>query len=336
MVLNYAMDDSDPIFAHQVQAVEALSKFFEEVTVVTGKIGRHELASNIRVISTEWEPGKRLRSFSRFYLIVLPLLFKKNTQVFSHMTEVQSALIAPLTRLFRIRHYLWYAHTSNSYSLRWCYFWLTGIITSTTGSCPIVGNRVYPVGQGIDVSKFLPGSREFKVKENRFVHFGRFDPSKNIAEILETCSRLNDVGYDVEFTQIGSSSNDNYAKIAQQISRDCVGNERVIFLPFMLREQIPREMTRYSAFIHAYRGSLDKSLVEATLLAIPVISVNPEYLRIFGSWTGKEDPSLFEECQSFLDCSTDHRETVTQSRRNLALQSHSLENWSKLVADFFN
>jgi hypothetical protein len=106
-------------------------------------------------------------------------------------------------------------------------------------------------------------------------------------------------------------------------------------LPSILRADIPNEIEKYSAFVHAYRGSLDKTLVEATLLAIPVITVNPEYIKIFGSWSGEQNPSLLEECQSFLNQDKVYIANIAMRRREIAKRNHSLENWSRAIANFF-
>lgn len=335
LIINYVMDDSNPIFAHQAQAVESLSSYFKEITVLTGKIGRYQNKSNVHVISTAWVPGQRIRNIYRFYNKIVPFLFKRDIQIFSHMTEVQSAMIAPLTKLLRIRHYLWYAHTSNSIFLKWCHQWISGIITSTTGSCPISSSKVYPIGQGVDSSKFLPINPSPNLDTTSFLHFGRFDPSKNIREILETCAALKENGRNIHFTQIGAPSTKRYEIEASRVRLDFKDCDWVTFLPSILRENIPHEMKKHSAFIHAYRGSLDKTLIESTLLAIPVITVNPEYIKIFGSWSGKLNPSLLEECVIFLNSTRVNISREIQKRRMIAVKNHSLDNWSRAIANIF-
>lgn len=335
LILNYVMDDKDPIFAHQAQAVESLCSYFDEITVVTGKIGTYKRNSNVKVINTGWIPGRTFRNICRFYFKIIPLLLKNDTQIFSHMTEIQSALIAPFARFLQIRHYLWYAHTSNSIFLQWCHLWASGIITSTTGSCPISDSKVYPVGQGVDSLKFLPILPSIDLKKVKFLHFGRFDPSKNLREILETCETLREGGREIYFTQIGTPSKDEYEMEACNIRGQFQDRDWVAFLPSILRADIPNEIKKYSAFIHAYRGSLDKTLIESTMLGIPVLTVNQEYTSIFGSWSGKSNPSLVEECQFFLNGNLDFIIEELKRRRKIAEQNHSLDNWSRAIANFF-
>ena len=81
-------------------------------------------------------------------------LLKKFTVLFSHMTSVQSAFISPITRVIKLKHYLWFAHTSNGILLKVSRLLTNGIITSTRGSCPLKGSKVYPIGQSINSQKF--------------------------------------------------------------------------------------------------------------------------------------------------------------------------------------
>ncbi len=60
----------------------------------------------------------------------------------------------------------------------------------------------------------------------------------------------------------------------------------------------------YDCFIHSFQGSLDKTIVEATFLGLPVITINNEYRNIFGSWnlTNKGmNNSLKDEAQLLLN-----------------------------------
>ena len=74
--------------------------------------------------------------------------------IFSHMTEVQSGIIAPISKLLGIRHLLWYAHKSKSKYLVWNNIFVDEILTSTSGSCPIKSHKIKPIGQGIDQNLF--------------------------------------------------------------------------------------------------------------------------------------------------------------------------------------
>jgi glycosyltransferase involved in cell wall biosynthesis len=330
------MDVADPIFSHQVQAVNAISGSFDEVIVITGSIGQFKVDSHVKVISSNWRSGERTRSAILFLRTIIPFILKGEIQIFSHMTEVQSALIAPITKLFRIRHFLWYAHKSNSFYLRWCHFWLTGIVTSTLGSCPIGGSKVFPIGQGVDPAIFPPAPVYRFDSKYKFAHFGRFDPSKEIGELISTCSILRKKSLDLEFKQIGGPSNQESEEYASAIRRRYEKESWISFFPSVSRSELSNALENTSAFIHAFRGSLDKTLIEATMLQLPVITINSEYIKIFGSWSGIPNPTLLQESEVFLSADLEELEGEVARRRNIAVETHSISNWAREVSDLLS
>ena len=71
LILTYEMDESSQLFSHQVAVVNQLAKLFEEVTVLTGKIGYYKVDSNVKVYSSRWQNGKRIQSIINFLTIFL-------------------------------------------------------------------------------------------------------------------------------------------------------------------------------------------------------------------------------------------------------------------------
>ena len=332
IVMNYAMDDNNPIFSHQAQAVQALSPYFHEVTVITGSVGIHSVPSNVKVISTHWVAGKKLVSVIKFLVVASRHIFRKDVVIFSHMTEVQSALISPFTKVLRIPHWLWYAHKSKSKYLNWCAVALNGIITSTPGSCPISGNKVLPIGQGVNPADFMPSIDRPVFKTLNLIHVGRFDPSKNIPEIIQVCKKFDAAGTKLTFTQVGSPSTSDYRKIAERIIAENCNLPWLEFHPSVPRKDLSVMLSASFAMIHAYRGSLDKTLVEATMQEVPVITVNQEYLDIFGSWSKHRNPSLDSELEAVTRASSESLKKELSRRRTIALKSHSLNQWADSVA----
>lgn len=336
MIINYAMDENHPIFSHQVQAVSAISQFFREVTVITGSVGSFTVPSNVRVVNTNWIIGNDIGNLIRFLGSASKHIFKTNVVVFSHMTEVQSALIAPITKLLGIPHYLWYAHKSRSRYLLWCYKWLDGIITSSSGSCPVSGKKVHAIGQGVDPRYFLPEEKRPDFQGYPLIHFGRFDPSKNISEIIEVCDLFIGRGFSLTLTQVGSPSTLEYEKIAEDVKSKYRSNDWLTFLPSMPRKELSTLLLKSYAMIHAYRGSLDKTLIEATMQQVPVITINEEYLEIFGRWSTSQVLSLQSEMESVMSLDPKTLSSELLRRQNIALHSHSLTHWSRLVAETLN
>ena len=92
--------------------------------------------------------------------------------------------------------------------------------------------------------------------------------------------------------------------------------------------------------IHSFRGSLDKSLVEATMSGITVITRNDAYLKAFGGLNGEfeVDNAAQAYLQSQIYCwknLSDHELLLLAKRRlDIALSSHSINEWiEKLTSE---
>jgi len=332
LVINFAMDLSDPLLSHQAIAVDELSPFFNHIYVVTGRKGIFASAQNITVHSCEWKPGKNLRNVFFFLVTTLKILVTERIQVvFSHMTDAQSALIAPITKLIRTPHYLWYAHKHYSHYLKWSSLWVDGIVTSTQGSCPITGKKVATIGQGVDTELFAFADHRL-ISNMRLLHIGRFDRSKRIHEIIAAVASIRETHSHVTFTQIGSPASvaaQAYARQVEVESKNGVSSGCVEFLPSVPRSQIPSIFSNFDIFIHAYDGSLDKTLIEATLSGLPVVTTNQEYIQIFGTWADSKNASLLAELDVLLQIDSSALGAELSRRRQIAEINHSLSAWVK-------
>lgn len=324
------MDKDDQVFSHQIQIVVALSHLFDQVFVVTAKANSSDLPRNVKVVSTDWRQARPFSNVWKFLITVLPIIIQnRKLVIFSHMTEVQSSMIAPLTRLLNIRHYLWYAHTSKSKYLTWCSYWIDGILTSTPGSCPLSSTKVHAIGQSIDPYQFEYFKHEFNLL-NSFIHLGRFDPSKNIPLLISEIQKVRFLRPGARLSIFGDPSSSKYADYAKDVK---FRNQRnlddgwLAFSPALMRELIPCKYKKYEIFIHAFEGSLDKSLIEATMCGLAVVTINKEYVRDFGAWSNNPN-SLESEISAFLNLSSTEISIEVQKRREVAVSNHSMDQWT--------
>ena len=329
VIFNYILDENHPALAHQVEVVEALSQYFEKIVVVTGSLNWIPTENRIQVISTNWIPGQRIRNVVKFYNRLFKVLVReKRFVVFSHMTLIQSFLAAPILKLTRNPHFLWYAHKQDSLMLRMVCFASSGVITSTRGSCPIQNKKIFYIGQSIDESRF---SREFPVQPplTKFIHIGRADPSKNLELIIETIHKLRSNYPDFTLTFIGNPSTREYSSHYKDLQKkwgSAVTEGWLTFKDATPRKYIPLIFSENQIFIHAYSGSLDKTLIEATMAGLPVATINKEYRNDFGSW-GSESANLFFEIIGILAMDLMALKREVERRRSLAIKLHSLEHW---------
>lgn len=330
LIFNFVMDRKDPLLSHQYEAVNSLSENFNNVIVVTGKIGEVQLDPKVQIFSTEWIPGDRWGNLRRLFRVSLPIIVRgRFSSVFFHMTDLQCALLAPIIRLRGKRQFLWYAHTFESRYLVFASRWVTNIVTSTSGSCPISSSIVKPIGQAIDEKKFAPLSFD-ELDFSKLIHIGRFDKSKNIQLLISSARELRATYPDIQLTLIGSPANIESRDWARNLKLETESDVRdgwMVFKDSIARDFFPGEVSKNGCFIHGYIGSLDKTLVESTMLRVPVVTINPEYTAIFGTWGNANEISLTSEYLGLRSRSRIEVDTELERRLSIARTEHSLKHW---------
>jgi len=324
------MDGKDPLLSHQYEAVNSLSENFNKVIVVTGKIGEVQPNPKVQIFSTEWVPGKKWGNLRRLFRISLPIIFRgRFSSVFFHMTDLQCALLAPIIRLRGRKQYLWYAHTHKSKYLVFASRWVTNIVTSTSGSCPISSSMVKPIGQAIDDEKFA--ALDFnELNLSRLIHIGRFDKSKNIQLLISSARELRKTYSNIQLTLIGSAANAESLDWASGLMIETEAEVQDGWLTF--KDSIPREyfrseVSKNGCFFHGYVGSLDKTLVESTMLRVPVVTINLEYMTIFGTWGNVAEVSLVSEYKALRSKSQIELNAELDRRLSIAKTEHTLKHW---------
>ena len=329
LVLNYVMDRTHPALSHQVDVVEGLAQHFETVTVLTGSNSYSPGYPNIKVISSDWTQGKNLHNVLKFYFrFFLVIRRKRYSSVFSHMTLVQSSLIAPILRILNIKHFVWYAHAKKTLFLSWTYFWSNAIITSTRGSCPLQGKKIIYLGQSVDPVQFTQRNN-LGFPLTKCVHVGRMDQSKNLGEIISTVDELRVKFPVLTLTLVGNPSTPDsieYLTDLQDSWKKAMNSGWLTFEHALPRAQLPEKLHENDIFIHAFSGSLDKSLVEATLTGMPVVTINREYINEFGSWKNG-GYSLKSELTTLLEKSEDEVKREVNTRVLHGVKNHSFTTW---------
>ena len=336
LILNYSMHSDSLVFSHQRKVVSALSKHFERVTVLTSEYDLKSPGLNVNVMVQNWERGRAVKNAFRILVVLIPFLTRnRNIVVFSHMTDVQCALISPLTRLLRIRHVLWYAHSHNSVYLNWSSFFVSSIVSSTPGSCNLRLNRgkLRFINQGISQEDFPYHSKRF-VNLTRIFNYGRLDVSKNIHLFLDLLLALNQDKKVFSVDVYGNSSSGHsieYLEGLKHLSKRPEFQSTFNIHPGLNRKNISSESEKYELFLNLFVGSLDKTLIEATMLGLPVLTWNREYCEQFGTWSGndvKESLDFILEELSFIRSMQEQKLRREILRRyHYAIEMHAFDGW---------
>jgi glycosyltransferase involved in cell wall biosynthesis len=281
--------------------------------------------------------NSHLSNARRFLALILFLKNFKFHSVFYFMTETSAVLFGAYFKLRSIRQVLWYAHAHKSYRLVIASYLVDLICSSTRGSMPLSSNKVRLIGQMVDQTLF-PFSPRTLSKDLALIHYGRFDQSKNIGLLLQVLEKLMAFKPEVRLKVIGSPTTQNSMSYQKQIIdnfADLIASGRVQILPACLRSRLSQHLMDSDIFLHAFQGSLDKSIVEATLTGMPVVTLNREYLREFGTWSKtpyREGTDLAEflvnEVLSVVSLSSSRLEAEQFRRHKIALENHSLAHWT--------
>jgi glycosyltransferase involved in cell wall biosynthesis len=248
------------------------------------------------------------------------------------MTFNQSLVILPFTKIFKIKHFVWYAHKSKNRLLELSYKFFDGILTSTLDSCPIKSTKVYPIGQTINRSKF-PVRKSINYPVRKLVHIGRFDPIKKIEVIISSVSELRKNYPQLTLSIIGSASGVENQIYEDRVKLDAINyiNEGwLTFSPGVVREKIPQLLSDHDCFIHACDAAIDKVILEATISKLPVITINQEYLKEFGSWQSSAGVSSLKmegELKAAINFSEADLIKEVERRYLLAIEKHELSGW---------
>jgi len=325
------MDENDQVFSHQLQVVNCLATKFRNVTVISAKVGSYLVPNNVQVIDIGWKEGQSFKNTFRFLLKSIPILVKhRNGVIFSHMTERFSIIILPFSRILRIKHVLWYAHAKPNPFLWAAYIGVNQIVSSTTGSFPFQGKKISYIGQGVNTRDFNVRKPASSTKLDNLIHIGRLDKSKNIYGIIEFAEKLRHSNRKLTLTIIGRHINKGDSDYISDLQILLESNQEwVKYFPGLPRRIIPEHLSRADLFVHLFEGSLDKTLIEATLTGIPVITVNKEYLRIFGSWSqnSANKISLESEYSSLRNCSLESLNLELERRLIIAREFHGFDRW---------
>lgn len=334
--MNYSMSSKNLVFSHQREVVLALSQFFETVEVFTTEPGSEYMPKNVRVSILPWKVRSPLRNLLTILRVVYPVLIKNRDSVlFTHMTDAHAAILAPLTWLIRIRHILWYAHAANSKFLIWSSFFVSNIVSSTNGSCNLSINKgkICYINQGISNKNF-----PFKIRSNekfrKVLYYGRLDPSKNIHLFPDLLLKLNRSGDTYTLDIFGRPANlesEKYFRNVRSSNQVKIQESSINFCGSIERALVSKVAENYDVFLNLFSGSLDKTLVEATFMGMPVVTWNLEYCSQFGTWSNFPASATLDFIIKEFEALDSMNNVVLQGeiarRTNLAIKSHSFEGW---------
>ncbi len=280
LVTTQAVDLNDPILGFFHQWILALSKECESVDVICLRAGSYSLPQNVRIHSLGKENGVgRIGRTLRFLYLAL-VLSGRNDAVFAHMNPEYVALMGWYWKLRGLRISLWYVHKSVTWWLRFAARFVDYIFTAVPESIAIQSDRIRVMGHGIDVDA-LPYTSAPLMESLDMRTIGRISQSKGIDTALDICELLEAGAQNFSLTIIGSPVTDEEARFAERMYDRAARASyapRVRFAGPVRNTNVAHALTGSNMFLNiSHTGGLDKSVLEAALLGIPVVSTNPTF-----------------------------------------------------------
>ena len=65
------MDEADQLLSHQAEIVNLIAREYDHVSVLTGRIGKVTIPSNVTLKSYNWVRGKKISNIFRYNVLSL-------------------------------------------------------------------------------------------------------------------------------------------------------------------------------------------------------------------------------------------------------------------------
>ncbi len=345
LILTQKVDSTDDNLGFFHRWIEEFALQCEQVIVICLYEGKHELPTNVRVLSLgKEERSSRFERLRRLYRYVWNERNNYDT-VFVHMNQIYILLCGLLWRILGKRIGLWYAHGEVSTSLRVATVLTDHVFTSTPHGFNIDTSKRHIIGQGIDETLF-EHVQAADANKCQLISWGRISPAKDYMTMLRAVKRLRDVGVDVCLDIIGgvgAPDQQQYLDTLTKFVRENNLTNVVNFVGPITHDELPAHITKGSIFLHAStNGSLDKAALEAMVGGLLVVTCNesvasvmPMVYREQLMFPISDDAVLTKKIRTLILLSQDERATISRALHDVVRWDHSLKALIKKICNIF-
>jgi glycosyltransferase involved in cell wall biosynthesis len=310
-------------------------------------VGAFDLPNNVTVVplrSTEGVSAKRAglalaaelgrRSWTR-----------EIDLVFAHMVPTYALIAAVFAKPVRIPICLWYASHGLTKRLRIAHRVVDSVATASTDSYPLNGRKVVVLGHGIDASRYTAADGG-KADPPVILAASRITAMKQIHLAVEALghARLWDRPDGPVLEVAGEPFRDDDREYLRSLRRR-VGElgltDRVRFLGAVPGDEMPNTLARAQLAV-SLRGApaLDKNGLEALLAGVPVVSNNPSYRSVVGSFADDlyvegDDPGMLAAKLARLLDDAELRSRIAASLRDSVEADHGLSGFADRLVGLF-
>lgn len=284
LVITQKVDANDSNLGFFHVWLEKLAARVDHLYVICLGKGEYHVPQNVTVLSL----GKEVKS-SRWNYVKLfyGYIWKYRHDydgVFVHMNPEYVVLGGLLWKMWRKKVLLWYTHRSVDLKLRIAERLVTKIFTASPESFRLLSKKLEIVGHGIEMSPLL--NPILPISPLRLLTIGRVTPSKDLELIIRSVGEYKKSHPEVALHIFGVplvGGDIEYQKRLQKLIIELNLETAVQFVGSIAHEEVYNQCKRHHIFLHASKtGSIDKAVLEALAMGMPVISASEAFAGVPG------------------------------------------------------
>lgn len=324
-------DDTDPFRANVIEWIRILSnsKKIKKLHILT----RSKLSSSCNFnkcsISSIYSRNKIISLFY-FYREVFKHS-EKNSIIFIHQGGPYAINLILFKILFGVKVFQWKAHPIIS-PLTFLGFKLVveKLFTCTKNSFPIKSSKKLIIGHGIDLKRF-PIRKNFQLKkEKKLVTTSRITSRKNIHEMILLVKKISESYPEkIYLTIIGKPMTKRdyiYLKYLNELILSQNLSKNVEIKEPIAHKELHEELTKYNIYLNFSETALDKAVLEAMSVGIPIFSSN-ECLRESLNNSELKELMLFQKNE-------DETKIIEKITKILNFDNKNYEYYASLLNEF--
>lgn len=278
VIYNLSMDENSDVLASNIDWVESFASIYPNVEVITFKRGKTNRLAHVKVHAIRGGSfGNRVvGALQLTWSAIRKLPTRRRIIVFHHMSSITAGTIGFLFKFMRVPQGLWYSHAHADKFVRISRYSVDAFFSTTLESFPYKSNKLYPVGHGINISRFH--CRDFEKNREGIVAVGRIAPVKQLEKVIEAISKsnvkssLHFIGKLVE----GDEYLTHLVNLADRLRVD------VSFLGAVDYYRLPSLLVNYNMIFSATAKSIDKAALEGAISGCFILTNNNSLENITG------------------------------------------------------
>lgn len=337
-----SLDEGGSVLANQVRWVRALAGTagVDHVTVLVPKPPVAELPDTVDVVETNargWS-RRRARKVVRFAKALRRARPGEHDIFFVAMGGgPYPALLAPAARWHRTPLVQWKADPVITRATRFYARWCDDLIlTATTGSFPLDRPNVRVIGHGVDTNLFVPPAVSPSPTRD-LVIVGRINRVKRIDSSIRALARVRETtgaAPSLDIIGIERGSGRSLEKELRRLVMELKLEDSVQFVGAVAYGDMPARLAGYRACIQLGETALDKAILEAMAVGLPIVTSNPQTLEALPESLRREvsvppdDPGAqAATIRQMLNLSDVDRVQLGRRLRAVVVEDHSLSTY---------